>query len=119
MHRPTVHGNNFIEHHKHRTRREISNMYNVSARLTQIYLNPSLDTINPMSINFINQTAACLVSRSAAGCNIGMMYMAHAYSFPSCYLTHFLYYVFHMTAACLVPLVDMVQAHIILISELL
>ena len=34
-------------------------------------------------------------------CNMGVLDMVQAYSFPSCYLVHFLYYVVHMTATCL------------------
>ena len=69
----------------------------------------------------INQTAACLKSRSAARCIIRMPEIVQAYSFPSCYLVRFLYYVVHMATECLVSrsaarcnngVVDMVQADI-------
>ena len=61
-------------------------------------------------------------------CNMGVLDMGQAYSFPSCYLVHFLYYVVHMTASrllsrsearCNIGVVDMVQAYILFIFELL
>ena len=61
-------------------------------------------------------------------CNMGVLDMVQAYSFPSCYLVHFLYYVVHMTASrllsrsearCNIGVVDMVQAYILFIFELL